>query len=377
MTTPLGGLRVLEASDYEAVQYAGRTLVSLGAEVLKMEPPGGDPLRRREPMLAGSDGELISVPFEFLNAGKKSMVFDPENVHAVSGVIDAADVVMATPEYAEALGLLARPRPETQLQIMIGPFGGMSLEDAPSTAFTRLHSGINGYIIPGDKDTERRPGWGGPYAFEAMHGIGLVVAVMAELRRKTGGVIDYSLQAYGLWLDKMVFPQVSIGAVKEMDRMTNAYPFGGNMACLDGFACVFIIEERQWRNLARAIGREDWLNDERFENGVRRLLVQDEIDLHLASWCAERTVDEVMSIGRAEDFPVGRVRNAVQVIERLSGTGRGFLVPDHTRLGDVTVTGLPFGQGLLSEPLGAAPGLDDDREDGTWRSHSQLEGSRS
>ena len=74
---PLEGVRVLEIAGLEAVQYAGRVLAVLGASVTKVEPPEGDRLRRRPPFHRCQNGGERSVPFEFFNAGKQSVVFDP------------------------------------------------------------------------------------------------------------------------------------------------------------------------------------------------------------------------------------------------------------------------------------------------------------
>lgn len=74
--TPLNGWTVLEAGEDEALQACGRTLAMLGAEVAKLEPPTGDPLRSRPPFGDTPKGPR-SPGFEHLAAGKRSVVAHP------------------------------------------------------------------------------------------------------------------------------------------------------------------------------------------------------------------------------------------------------------------------------------------------------------
>src|ERR1700742_588772 len=81
VTPALQGVRVLDLTD-ELGAYAGRLLVDLGAEVIRVEPPGGSRTRGIEP-LVDVDGESVSAFELFVNAGKKSVVIDttqPEGI---------------------------------------------------------------------------------------------------------------------------------------------------------------------------------------------------------------------------------------------------------------------------------------------------------
>jgi crotonobetainyl-CoA:carnitine CoA-transferase CaiB-like acyl-CoA transferase len=354
---PLQGIRVVECSDHEGVSYCGRTLAALGADVVKLEPIAGDPLRQRPPLVAAGSGR-VSVAFEYLNAGKRSIAVDPsepEGLAAASRVVAAADVVLTSPEQLALFGIDAVARPPRQIRALAGAFGGRTAEGGPTSAFTRFHASSSGYLTPADKDRSARPGWAGPYAAEAMFGTCLAVAVVAELGRGTGGEIDFSYQGYGVWMDKMFFPRVALSDSLDLHRYTTAYPFGGNMACKDGFACIFVIEEHQWRNLVRTLEKTEWLADPRFATGVLRLDVQEEIDEVLAAWCAARTVDEVVTAGRTADFPVGRVRPPTSVLAQSESWSRGFLTEMDTGFGRLPVAGLPFGPGLPSVVLPRAP----------------------
>jgi CoA:oxalate CoA-transferase len=343
---PLKGVNVIEISGLESVSYAGLLLWQLGADVTKVEPPDGDPLRCRPPFAPAVDAsEAQSVPFAFLNAGKKRSNYDHhdhESVARLHAQIQAADVLLVDHEMLRDLQLELPSRSARQLRVFVGLYGGSKEKATASSALIRLHASTSGYIIPADTDARMRPAWPGPYIFECMHGVGIAVATVAERGREEGGDVDYSLQGYGLWLDKLLFSRTSTSGV-EVHRNTAPYPYGGNLPCSDGFASILVLEERQWHGLCRMLGNPQWLTDERFKSGVLRNRNREPIAKALAEWCSTRTVDEVLRAAREADVPAGRCRSPLAVLESEAAIERGFFVEQPTALGTVALPGLPFG----------------------------------
>ena len=74
---PLAGLRVVELGSAVSVAFAARLLADLGADVIKLEPPDGDPLRQQGPFLEGDGGQRSSALFAYLNCGKRCELLDP------------------------------------------------------------------------------------------------------------------------------------------------------------------------------------------------------------------------------------------------------------------------------------------------------------
>jgi crotonobetainyl-CoA:carnitine CoA-transferase CaiB-like acyl-CoA transferase len=344
---PLKGVNVIEISGLECVSYAGLLLSQLGADVMKVEPPEGDPLRRRPPFAPAVDGsvEALSVPFTFLNGGKKLSAYDFHDGGSVARLhaqIQAADVLLVDHEMLRELQLELPPRSARQLRVFVGLYGGSKEKSMPSSALTRLHASTSGYIIPADTDASMRPAWSGPYIFECMHGVGIAVATVAEREREDGGDVDYSLQGYGLWLDKLLFSRTSTSGV-EVHRNTAPYPYGGNLPCSDGFASILVLEERQWHGLCRMTGNPDWLTDERFRSGVLRNRNREPIAKALAEWCSMRSVDEVLEAARQADVPAGRCRSPLAVLNSEAAEERGFFVESQTAIGKIALPSLPFG----------------------------------
>ena len=105
----LKGFRALDLTDLSG-QLCGRLLADLGMEVIKIEPPGGDPVRNLAPFVKSADGKLLSTTFAHLNAGKASKVLDLETDAgraALRQLVETADVVIESfqPGELDAKGL--------------------------------------------------------------------------------------------------------------------------------------------------------------------------------------------------------------------------------------------------------------------------------
>ncbi|HEY4253675.1 MAG TPA: CoA transferase, partial [Roseomonas sp.] len=143
---PLVGLRVLELGCDISLAFAARLLADLGAEVLRPEPPGGDPLRAAAPR-CGPAGD--SAFFAYLNHGKRALPWDadrPGDAQHIAGLAREADLVLWAPESeaGAALGTLlpARDDPARRPMLVLtahgltGPRAG-----APGNPFTAQHGG--------------------------------------------------------------------------------------------------------------------------------------------------------------------------------------------------------------------------------------------
>src|ERR671910_857059 len=99
MNSPVGFLKGYRALDLTGLsgQLCGRILADLGMEVIKIEPPGGDPVRNLAPFIRSADGKLLSTTFAHLNAGKRSKVLDldrEDDREEFRKLVKASDVVL-------------------------------------------------------------------------------------------------------------------------------------------------------------------------------------------------------------------------------------------------------------------------------------------
>src|SRR5829696_1337708 len=92
----LKGFRALDLTGLSG-QLCGRLLADLGMEVIKIEPPGGDPVRKLAPFIRSAEGKLLSTTFAHLNAGKASKVLDinrEADCNEFGKLVPASDVVL-------------------------------------------------------------------------------------------------------------------------------------------------------------------------------------------------------------------------------------------------------------------------------------------
>src|ERR1035437_5147609 len=92
---PLTSLRVVVVGELPAGSYCARLLADFGAQVIRIEPPGGDPARGQPPLIGRGDGGADGAWFAYLNFGKSSLVLDParaEDRARLAGLIAEADV---------------------------------------------------------------------------------------------------------------------------------------------------------------------------------------------------------------------------------------------------------------------------------------------
>src|SRR4051794_11246300 len=135
---PLAGIRVIEIADEQA-EYCGLTLAGLGAEVIKIEPPGGNSTRRIGPFYEDIEGPERSLFFWYYNRGKKSLVLDfaqQKDRDRLRALVASADILLESTAKGEldTLGLsratLAKEYP-TLIHARVTPFG----DDGPWAGF--------------------------------------------------------------------------------------------------------------------------------------------------------------------------------------------------------------------------------------------------
>src|SRR3954462_8817951 len=94
---PLSELRVVEIGSGDALGYCGKLFADFGAEVIKIEPPGGDAARKLEPLVDTGDGHRENAVFAWLNTGKHSITADLDSTGDVANVgklLSTADLLL-------------------------------------------------------------------------------------------------------------------------------------------------------------------------------------------------------------------------------------------------------------------------------------------
>lgn len=286
-----------------------RLLADLGADVLKVEPPGGSPGRHVRPTLAGT-----SIGFAMHNANKRSAVLNPLDESDRRRFLDlaaSADIVVdcGLPGQAAAYGascaeLADRYRHLVALSITdfgaAGPRSSWRATDpvlyAMSGALSRSGPTAGTPVLPPDGIASATAAVQAAWA--------VLVAYFNRLRCGTGDYIDFSrFDAVVMALDPPfgAHGQVaagirSTGRWRGRPKNQDAYPI---YPCRDGYVRFCVMAPRQWRGLRRWLGEPEDFQDPKYDVIGARLAAWPQISVLVAKLCAEKTMKELVAAGQA------------------------------------------------------------------------------
>jgi crotonobetainyl-CoA:carnitine CoA-transferase CaiB-like acyl-CoA transferase len=280
----LAGTRVVELGVWVAGPGAGGVMADWGADVVKVEPPEGDPMRRVFQLIAGH-GQPESPPFDLDNRGKRSVVLDlrdPAGREAAQQLVGGADVFLTNlrPEAVERLGLGPDALLEANERLVYASVSGYGLRgpDAGRAGYDVgafwARSGVASKMVPeGDPPIDIRSGFGDHVT--AMTAVaGICAALLARERTGRGQLVETSLLRTGIWClgwdlgIQMRFGKIAptVPRTGVMNPMVNPYQAG------DGrwFWMLGLESDRHWPALLDAVGRPDLGDDERFADSRGR-----------------------------------------------------------------------------------------------------------
>lgn len=313
MTGPLAGVRIVDLSTVLMAPYATQILGDMGADVIKVEPPGGDPIRGIGPARHAGMG------FMFINANrsKRSVMLDlkqPEGRAAALDLAKGADV------------LIYNLRPHVMARL------GLTYEEVSAANPRIIYAGMFGY------------GQDGPYAGKPAYDDLIQGAVAipwlshqadgSEPRYVPTAIIDrgVALSAVGL-VNAALYHQARTGQGQRIDipmfEMMASFVLSDHMAghtfdpplgppgyprmltphrrpyrTKDGYLCVLVYSDRQWRSFFKALGREDeFERDPRFTNMTTRTENIGALYGELAALLATRTNAEWLTLLDGADIP--------------------------------------------------------------------------
>jgi len=317
----LDGLVVVDLSTRIAGAYCTKLLGDAGAEVVKVEPPGGDPLRRFVASgTAVGDGEDGAL-FAYLCAGTSSTLCDLDTAGGRRELVDlvaGADLVVDTlgPGRLDALGLgfddLVAHQPAL-VQVAISDFG----RDGPwatraATEFTlQGWCGATGFRGWPDRPPLSVGGQVGEYA----GGVAAAVAGLAALRRARatgrGELADVSL------LECMVVAMQSSEwlhvALMDLPGFSRSVEVPSIERASDGWVGFTMVTAQQWDDFATMVGQPVLATDPELRLQLGRWPRRAEVEAAIAPWLSARTVDEVVEEATLFRLPVATLGNGATV----------------------------------------------------------------
>ena len=336
MTGPFDGVRVIEVASWTFVPGAGAIMADLGADVIKVEPPTGDPQRALRNALNADD----SAPNPFLhvpNRGKRSITLDlqsPDGVATLMQLVTSADVFLTSylPKVRAKLGIdVEDVRAHNPSVIYVrgsgwGSAGAMTDVGGFDSAAAWSAAGIQHKLTPPGAVAPAAQ----PAAFFDLQGSSAIAGAvgMALFRRERtgeGSVVDVSLLNTGMWVmgPDLAATAAGSGELPRMDRSDAPNPIVNTYRTSDDrwLNLVCLQADRFWAELCELIGRPELAEDARFADSLSRYVNREaciaELDAAFGSrplddwrrvlsgfsgvWSAAATFDEVLASEQAAD----------------------------------------------------------------------------
>ena len=378
MTGPLEGVKVVELGVWVAGPAAGGLLADWGADVVKIEPPSGDPARMWGRLLGlGPD---VNPPFEMDNRSKRSVVLDlgtADGREVALELLSAADAFVTNirPAALERLGLDFQSVAGRNPALVYGILTGYGLDgpDANRPAYDVAafwaRAGIADLLTrPGDTPPFQRGGMGDHSAGTTL-AAAICAALVSRNRTGVGQLVTTSLYRQGAYtvsfdLNTMLMCGQPI-AIGQRDKMGN--PCMNNYAASDGkrFWIVGLEADRHWPALCRAVGHPEWQSDPRFDTPRARAANSVELIADLDRIFATRTMAEWASIfdGEPEFFwsPINTLDD-VLVDDQFHAAGGVVYVPDGDDSVPMVASPADF-SGTPAQPRCPAPQLGEHTEE--------------
>jgi len=326
---PLAGVRVVDVTSSLAGPTCTQLLASLGADVVKVEPPSGDHARAWGPPFVAGQGAM----FLAANAGKRLLVSDlstPEGLETVLRLADESHVFVQSlrPGAAEAHGFgpdVVRARNPSLVYCTIGAFGSRGpLRDQPG--YDPLLQAATG-IMSVTGLPEQPPVRVGVSLIDLSTGVWAALGIVAALSRGEGCTIDVSLYETALWLlSYQLVGYLGTGDVpsREGSAFAQIAPYQV-FATRDGELMIVAGNDKLFRSLCRVLGVERFANDPRFLTNPDRVRHRDEIAALIAERTQERATDELLGALIAAGVPASPVRDVGEAAEHEQTRALGIL----------------------------------------------------
>ncbi len=337
---PLEGLRVVDLTQVVSGPVTTMLLADLGADVIKVEPPTGEPYRTAGHTIANEAGET-NLNILRWSRGKRSMTLDlksPAGKQVLAELIARADVLVEN----FRPGVLARlgfPREELDrlnsrlVYATVSGFGHDDLFPSPyrdRPAYAIITEAMAGLThLAGDGDGP--PVWMGFAMADIFGGMlafsGILLALAERDRTDEATRVDISMYDGAVFMNDLAMAsRAALGEVMGPGQYALQSPWGP-FATTDGHVVIALLVDHQWRALCATIGRPELAEDERLRTGRGRSAHHEQVvEPAVRAWTSTRTKAECTEALLAQGVPAAPVNTAADVEACPQVRARGMLV---------------------------------------------------
>lgn len=331
MTGPLTGNRIIEVGHMLMGPYCGMLLADLGAEVIKVEPPGGDIGRQVSPHSIG----VHNAYFASLNRNKKSVVLDltsKAGQEALGQLAGSAHGLITNlrPAAIKKLGLTYEALKRFNPKLVCTALTGYGLESpyAERPAYDYVIQALTG-VMALTGDPEGPPTKTGYSAVDNSTAIMGAMGLLAKLVEGKGGQVDVAM--YDAMLSQLNYIAGAwLNAHEQPCRFPrSAHPYivpAQIFETRDGWIAVFVTHDEFWRRFSEEVGHPEWVTDPRFATMVARRENRDAVLASVAEVLARQTTEHWTD----RLMPLGVVAAGVETLEQA-------LNSEHTKARDMVI----------------------------------------
>lgn len=352
MSGPLHGIRVIDLTTVVMGPYASSVLADYGADVIKVEPPAGDVMRKSGPMRNADMGHF----YLSLGRNKRSVVLDLKHVQGrevLLRLVRDADVLVYNirPQAMARLGLAYGTLQAINPRLVYAGAFGFSQKGpyAHRPAYDDLIQGMCGIPWLAQQAGADKPRYAPMVLVDRMAGLQLCTAITSALvhRERTGrgqrvdvpmfeGMLSVVLGEH-LAGGQFVPAAGPSGYQRSLARDRRPY------RTLNGYICVLVYNDKHWRSFFAALGRPQAFDaDARFASQNERLKNIDHVYGYLSEVLATRTTDEWLRLFEQADIPAARMYSIDDIVADEHVQATGFVqTVRHPTEGEIRITAIP------------------------------------
>lgn len=364
MTGPLAGIRILDATNFVFGPVATQMLGDMGADVIKIEPPQGDPTRKIGKTRTPSMGSF----FLNLNRNKRSVVLDlksPESVKALHHMLASTDVFVHNMRDGamRKLGLSYEQLSAEYPRLIYASAQGFGAQgryfDRP--AYDDVIQGLSGISGLNERMTGQA-GYAPMLMTDKLCGVFLAYAISTALvhRERTGRGQEVNVPMFESMASFNLFEHMADAVLAPTSPDEPASPLGYSrvfgsfhrpLATKDGFLCVIANTDKQWGRLFALLGRPELEADPRFSDIGSRMAHIDALYQMVEGGLQQRSTQEWLTLFESADIPASPSYSleAMRHDPHLADVGF-FVEHDHDSEGKLLMTNLPI---VMSDSPGA------------------------
>lgn len=359
---PLDGMRVAEIGSGDALAYCGKLFADFGAEVIKIEPPGGDPLRQLVPVVTADGGSQSGV-FAWLNTNKTSVTADltrPDHVARVRALLQGCDALLdaRSPDDVAASLLTHASLRATDPALAItalswfgahGPYRNLNVTEAVCRSLAGLVKLVGPVDGPPVLPREGQDAMiGGLTAF-----IPSLAGLLATAGRADAGARSYAVNLFEAFLGITEFDTalaLESGFSRPrpgVNRFGRGYP-SGNFRTKHGWLGVTVVTPAQWVAFCELIGRPELGHDARYNTTIERFTRAEELGGIIAPALMQETAQTWFERSIALRLPIAVVPDMAELLAQDVHRARGAFA-------EVTIGSARFEAPVLPQYLTRSP----------------------